>query len=136
MNSFLEDPWEDLAKKLDDSKDTNKSKSLPESESLSNPKLADSDLAERSGSKLSTDTNLDDSRCSQECKNERSADTSFETNTDFSQVSKVDSSIESEIGSSQDLPNESSFSTSDKTCGTTQENSIHSNTSDIDGKDI
>jgi len=135
MNSFLEDPWEDLAKKLDDSKDTNKSE-RPESES--NPKLADSDLAERSGSKLSKDTNLDDLRCSQECKNECSVDTSFETNTDFSQMSKVDSSIESEIGdcSSQDLLNESTFSTSDKTCGTTQENSIHSNSSDIDRKDI
>lgn len=140
MNSFLEDPWEDLVKKLDDSKDTSISEE-PESESLSDPKLAESYSAERSGSKLSKDTNLDDSQCSQECKNECSVDTSFETNTDLSQISKVDSSIESEVGdicSSQDSLNEGACSAGDKIYEITQDNSILSNASltDIDQEDI
>lgn len=131
MNSFLEDPWQDLVKKLDDSKGTSRS------ESLSNSKLVDSDLVERSRSELSKDTNLDDSQCSRECED---ADTSFEMNTDVSQITKVNSSIESDIGdvcSSQDSLNDSTCNAG-RICAAMREDSIHSNASltDINQKDI
>lgn len=137
INSFLEDPWEDLVKKLNNSKDTNKSK-RSKNEFLFNSKLADdSDSAERFGSKLSTNT-LDDSQCSQECKNEHSTDTSFEmqsTEKNFNQISKISSLVESEVGdicSGQDLLNESACSINDKICEATQEKNIHSSVSLID----
>lgn len=142
MVSFLEDPWENLVEKLDDSKGTNKSEE-PENESLFNSKLVDNDSTRKSESKLWKDTNLNDSQCSQECKDECSIDTSFETqNTDLSQISKINSSIESEfsdICSNQDLINESVCSISDKNGGVTQEKSdTHSNVSltEIDQRDI
>lgn len=143
INSFLEDPWEDLVKKLNDSKVTNKSKGS-ENKFLFNSKPADdSDSAERFGSKLSKDT-LDDSQCSQECKNEYSIDTSFEmqnTEKNLNQISKASSLVESEIDnicSDQDLLNESTCSINDKICEATQEKNIHSNVSliNIDQKNI
>lgn len=127
INSFLEDPWKDLVKKLNDLKDMSKRKG-PENESLSNSKLADNDLTERSESKLSKDTNLDNSQYNQDYKNECFVDTSFKMqNTDFSQISKVKNLVESEIDdicSSQDSLNESTFSINDEICEATQEN-IH-----------
>ncbi|XP_077279784.1 uncharacterized protein LOC143907122 [Temnothorax americanus] len=129
IDSFLEDPWEDLVKKLNESKDTNKSE-RPENESSFNSKLADSDLTERSGSKLSKETNVDDLQCSQEC----SVDMSFEMqNTDLSQISKVNSLVESQVGdvcSSQDLSNKSTCS--NKICGVVQEKNVYLNVSLID----
>lgn len=142
MDSFLEDPWENLVEKLDDSKTASKSEG-PKNESLSISKVADNDLTEKSESKLSKDTNLDDSQCSQEFKDECSIDTSFETqNRDLSQILKINSSIESETGdicSSQDSINESACSISDKNCEATQEkNDTRSNMplTETDQKDI
>ncbi|XP_012536847.1 uncharacterized protein LOC105836975 [Monomorium pharaonis] len=108
MNSFLEDPWEELVKKLGNSKDISKSE---RSESESNSELID--LTE---SKLSKDTNLDELQCSQECKNEHSVDVK-EQNIDLCQMSKVNSSVKSDLDdtcSDQDSPNESMCSVSDK----------------------
>ncbi|XP_018345498.1 PREDICTED: uncharacterized protein LOC108750515 isoform X2 [Trachymyrmex septentrionalis] len=130
MNSFLEDPWRDLIKKLDDSKDIRSKSKGPESESLSSSKLVDTDLLDKSKSQLSKDMNLGDSRCSQENRNECSEDTTFETNTSFSQISKINSLIESETGDvcfSQDSLNKNSVS--DTIYGAIQENSLHSNAS-------
>lgn len=144
INSFLEDPWEDLVKKLNDSKDINKSK-RSENKFLFNSKLADdSDLTKRCESKLSKDTKdtLDDLQCSQECKNEYSIDTSFEMqNTDLNQTSKVNSLVESEISNvcvNQDLLNESICSINNKICEAAQEKNIYSSVSliDIDHKNI
>lgn len=141
MNSFLEDPWENLVKKLDNSKDTSKSKELENESLLSNSKLT-TDLTEISGSKLLKDMNLDESQSSQEHTNTSSVDVSFkEQNTDISQASKVNTSVESEIGDTcfdQNSPNESTCSVNDKICGVMQENSIHLNASltDTDQKEI
>ncbi|EGI61193.1 PREDICTED: uncharacterized protein LOC105150099 [Acromyrmex echinatior] len=138
VNSFLEDPWRDLIKKFDDSKDIRRKGEGPESKSLSSSKLVDTDLLDESESQFSKDMNLDDSLCSQASRNECSEDT-FETS--FSQISKVNSLIESETGDicfSQDSLNESTCSVSNKICGGIGENNIHSNTSltDIEQKAI
>ncbi|KYM92864.1 hypothetical protein ALC53_00402 [Atta colombica] len=141
VNSFLEDPWRDLIKKFDDSKDIRRKDEGSESKSLSSSKLVDTDLLDKSESQFSKDTNLDDSLCSQESRNECSEDISFETNTSFSQISKVNSLIELETGDicfSQDSLNESTCSVSDKSSEAIRENSIHSSTSltDIEQKAI
>ncbi|XP_012216543.1 putative uncharacterized protein DDB_G0282499 [Linepithema humile] len=92
INSFFEDPWEGLMKKLNDS--NHKSEMLND-KSLSNPKLADSDSVEKFDSKLQEDTNLNNSQYNQKSENESSNATSFNTeNTDLSQVSKSNSSID------------------------------------------
>lgn len=141
INSFLEDPWEELVKKLNDSKDANKSEG-PENELLSNSKLADRNSIESSESKLSKDTNLDDLQCSQENKSDYSIDTSFEMqNIDLSQISKIKSSVKSKISdicSNQDSLNESTCNVNDKVCGATQEKNIHPSAFliDTDQKDI
>ncbi|KYM99118.1 PREDICTED: uncharacterized protein LOC108776988 [Cyphomyrmex costatus] len=137
LNSFLEDPWENLVKKLNNSKDISKSEGL-ESESPSSSKLVYNNLLEKSESQLSKDTSLDDSQCSQDSKNECSVNT---TNTNLSQISEINSLLESETGgvcSSQDSLTESICSVNDKICGAIQENSIHSNMSltDIEQKAV
>lgn len=94
MSSFLEDPWENLLKKLNDSKGTSE---MPNIESRSNPtKLADSDSTKKFESKLPRDANLDDSACSRESKTESSVDVSFgaENVENISNTSKADSSID------------------------------------------
>jgi len=117
LNSFLEDPWKDLVKKLNYSKDiseemlNNKSKS-------SNPKLVDSDFIEKFDSKLQEDTNLNNSY-NQKSKNESSIGTSFGTeNTDLSQISKSNSSTDlgTDTRFSQDSLDESTCSTNNKIC--------------------
>ncbi|XP_011647840.1 uncharacterized protein LOC105433990 [Pogonomyrmex barbatus] len=126
MNSFLEDPWKDLVKKLDDLRDSSKSEK-PETDSLSNLKLTDGDLIEKSESILLKDANLNDSQCSQGCENEYSVDSSFATQSiNLSQISETNSSMKSEtdnyVCSSQDLLDKSVYSVND-TCEALQEKS-------------
>ncbi|XP_011860749.1 PREDICTED: uncharacterized protein LOC105557941 [Vollenhovia emeryi] len=141
INAFLEDPWEDLVKKLNDSKSTCRSEG-PENESSSSSKWANIDVIEKSESKLPKHTSLDDSKCHQECEEEYSAETSFHMqNTDLSRTSEVNNLAESEFGdicSSQDLPNESTCSSNDTISEHTQENTTRPSVSliDTDQKDI
>lgn len=141
INSFLEDPWEDLVKKLNDSKDMNKSKELA-NEFLLDSKLADRDSAQRFGNKLLKDTNLDNSQGNQKCENEWSTNTSLEMqNTDLNQISQVNSLTESEIdniSSTQDSLHESTCSVNNKICEVKQENIYPSVTliENIDQKNI
>jgi len=87
LNSFLEDPWKDLTKKLNYS---NSSEMLND-KSLSNSELADSNSVEKFDNKLQEDTNLDNSH-NQNSENESSIGTSFDTeSTDLSQISKSNS---------------------------------------------
>lgn len=109
INAFLEDPWKDLVKKLNDSKDINKSETS-KNKSLCDLKLMDNDSVENSESKFSRDINLDDSQCSQEFKNEQvCVDLNLGTeNTDLSQISNSSVNLEIvDICSSQDSLNES-----------------------------
>lgn len=137
INSFLEDPWKDLVKKLNDSKDISK-REESENKSLFNSKLVDNDLTERSESKLSKDTNLGDSQYNQDYKNECLVDMSFKMqNTDFSKITK-ENLVETEIDnicSSQDSLNESTFSINNEICEATQEN-VHPSPLLIDQKGI
>ncbi|XP_029661212.1 putative uncharacterized protein DDB_G0286751 [Formica exsecta] len=123
INSFLEDPWEDLVKKLNNSKEISKSETS-KNESLCSLKLADNDRVEKSESEFTRDINLDDSRCSQETKNDQiCVDISLETeNTDLSQISNSSINLETDdICSSQDSLNESSCSINSKICGIIEE---------------
>lgn len=92
FKSFLEDPWEDLMKKLSCSKDISE---MPNDESLSNTKLADSDSVKKFDSKFQEDVSLNNSQCNQGSKDESSIGTSFDAeNTDLCQISKSNNSID------------------------------------------
>ncbi|XP_072746667.1 uncharacterized protein [Anoplolepis gracilipes] len=141
MNSFLEDPWKNLVKKLNNSKEISKSEAS-KNESLCNLKLANNDFVEKSESKCLRDINLDDSQSSQESKNEQTCvDISLETeNTDLSQISNSSVNLEiDDICSSQDSLNESTCSINSKICGIIEEkDNTHSTASmtDADQKNI
>lgn len=126
----MEDPWKDLVKKLNNSKDISKSETS-KNESLCDLKLADNDFVEKSESKFLRDINLDDSRCSQEFKNEQTrVDISLETeNTDLSQISNSSINLEiDDICFSQDSLSESTCSINSKICGIIEEkDNTHSN---------
>lgn len=129
INSFLEDPWEDLVKKFD-IKEINKSETS-KNKSLYSLKLTNNDFVEKSEGKFSKDINLDDSRCSQESKSDETCiDISLETeNTDLSQISNNSVNLETDdICSSQDSLNESTCSINSKIYGVIEEkNNTHSN---------
>ncbi|XP_050460724.1 GATA zinc finger domain-containing protein 15-like [Cataglyphis hispanica] len=140
INSFLEDPWEDLVKKFN-SKEISKSETS-KNESLCSLKLADNDLVKKSENKFSRDINLDDSQRSQETKNDQICiDISLETeNTDLSQISNNSINLETDdICSSQDSLNENSYNINSNICGIIEEkDNTHSNAllTDIDQKNI
>ncbi|EFN86697.1 hypothetical protein EAI_12253 [Harpegnathos saltator] len=139
MLSFLEDPWEDLMKKLDESKDTSNDET-PQSESFSNEGLIDSDSTEKSESKLPRNVNLNDSQCSSESKMDSSMDTTFgEDTVNISQTSKADSSIDLEIGDICFNQDESISSINDSALEATGDKdnaSLVESVADIDEKNI
>lgn len=109
INAFLEDPWKDLVKKLNDPKDISKCETS-KNKSLCDLKLTDNDSVEKSESKFLSDINLDDSRCSQESKNEQThEDLSLGTETtDLSQISNSSVNLEiDDVCSSQGSLSES-----------------------------
>ncbi|KAL0119726.1 hypothetical protein PUN28_007874 [Cardiocondyla obscurior] len=143
VNSFLEDPWEELVQKLNDSQDTSKSEEVS-NKSVFNSELFDNNLTDKSENKLLMDTNVNDLQCSPE-DNKCSISVSSETqNANLGQISKVSSSVElesSDICSSQDklenLQDKSTHSISEN-CKAMQEKNIYLNTLLIDNnqKDV
>lgn len=129
INSFLEDPWEDLVKKFN-SKEISKSETS-KNESLCSLKLTDNDFVKKSENKFSRDINLHDSQRSQETKNDQICiDISLETeNTDLSQISNNSINLETDdICSSQDSLNESAYSINSNICRIIEEkDNTHSN---------
>lgn len=140
INSFLEDPWEDLVKKFN-TKEINVSETSKD-ESLCSLKLANNDFIEESESKFLKDINLDDSRYSQGSKSDETCiDISLETeNTDLNQTSNNSINLETDdICSSQDSLNESICSINSKICEVVEEkDNTYSNVllTNIDQKNI
>lgn len=135
----MEDPWESLVKKLNNSKETSKSETSRDESS----KLTDNDFVEKSESKFSSDTDLDDSQYSQESKNEQTCiDISLETeNTDLSQISNSSVNLKTDdICSSQESLSEgvcSNSNSNSKIYGVIGKDNIGSNAlTDTDQKDI
>lgn len=142
VSSCLEDPWELLMKKLNNSNVTSDDKT-PQAESSSNLKFVDSDFMEKPDSKLPRDVNLNDSNCSQESKLDSSLNTTFgEDTVNVSQTSKTGSSVDLEISSicfNQDSVDESASNINDNTAGATGEKDnarVDSPVADTDEKNI
>lgn len=142
VSSFLEDPWEGLIKKLNNSKGTCENE-VPKIESLLNTDLSSSNSAEKFGSRYPGDTNVNDMQCSQQIEIDSSIDVSCETeDINVTQTSKGNSSVDLEIGSLcfvQESFDESTGTIDDNTSEVTEEkHDVHSGELqiDTDKKDI
>ncbi|EZA56338.1 hypothetical protein DMN91_010431 [Ooceraea biroi] len=141
VKSMLGDPWADLVKNLNDSKDKSTDET-PKTESSSfNTTLTDCDSTKESESKLSEDTNLDNLQCNQDSRNVSPVETSFEdTNLPETSVSEINISTSSKTDddtcSNQNSVDESACNVNEKVSENAQEeNTAQSNVSVMDSDD-
>ncbi|KOC61860.1 hypothetical protein WH47_06189 [Habropoda laboriosa] len=133
MKSFLEDPWAELTKKLNKSKETKGSKSFKIEQSVPSQLIY---IDSKSSSESKSRAN-DDSQFSSESRNETSVDVTLGLDdTDISDLSRTKSSIDLKLDNvrfSEESKNISICSNNDSACKDTHDENIrHSCTSKAD----